>query len=48
MTPKIGAGSCVHSEIKCDIEKKAIRKLIENRLNPQITHMGILREPQSQ
>ena len=30
------------------LNKRAIQKLIEMRLNPQITHMGILRGPQSQ
>ena len=30
------------------LNKRAIQKLIEMRLYPQITHMGILRGPQSQ
>ena len=42
----------VHSEIKCSVtlilNKRAIQKVIEMRLNRQITHMGILSGPQSQ
>ena len=46
---KTGAGACVHSEIKCDIKQKSYSEVnCEMRLNPQITHTGILREPQSQ
>ena len=30
------------------LNQRVIQKLIEMRLNPQITHMGILRGPQSQ
>ena len=29
------------------LNKRAIQKLIEMRLNPQITHQGILRGPQT-
>ena len=52
ITPKTGAGACVHRIVKSEssvtLNKRAIQKLIEMRLYPQITHKGILRGPQTQ